>query len=119
VPTADLWCQATQTSYSDWIATISFACAVCYDGYLFRLAAEDELKQLGFKLDGEGMLDLISTTSRLARTIEHRLDAEVGTKDEVLTRRFNSAGIKLLLVAIAEEAEKIVEPLLNFEVAVK
>lgn len=82
-------------------------------------AAEDELKQLGFELDDEGALDLISGSSRLARTIERRLDAEVGTKDEVLTRPFDSARVKLLLVASAEEAEKIVEPLLNFEVTVK
>jgi hypothetical protein len=47
------------------------------------------------------------------------LDAEVGTKDEVLTRAFGAARTKLLLIASAEEAEKIVEPLLSFEVAVK
>ncbi len=82
-------------------------------------AAEDELRQLGFVLDDEGMLDLISSSSRLERTIERRLDAEVGTKDKVLTRRFDTARIKLLLVASAEEAEKLVEPLLNFEVTVK
>jgi hypothetical protein len=81
--------------------------------------AEDELRQLGFELDDDGVLDLISSSSRLAKTIERRLDAEVGTKDEVLTRPFDAARIKLLLVASAEEAEKIVEPLLNFEVAVK
>ena|SRR5579864_9510957 len=82
-------------------------------------AAEDELKQLGFELDDEDQLDLVSSSSRLARTIERRLDAEVGTKHEVLTRPFDTARIKLLLVASAEEAEKIVEPLLNFEVKVK
>ena len=82
-------------------------------------AAEDELRQLGFELDGDEVLDLTSSSSRLARSIERRLDAEVGTKDEVLTRSFNTARIKLLLVPSAEEAEKIVEPLLNFEVAVK
>lgn len=82
-------------------------------------AAEDELRQLGFELDGDQVLDLTSSRSRLARTIERRLDAEVGTKDEVLTRAFGTARIKLLLVATAEEAEKIVEPLFNFEVAVK
>jgi|SRR5579864_6744042 len=82
-------------------------------------AAEDELGQLGFELDDDGVLDLTSSRSRLGRTIERRLDAEVGTKDEVLTRPFDAARIKLLLVASAEEAEKIVEPLLNFEVAVK
>ena len=81
--------------------------------------AEDELRQLGFELDDDGVLDLISSSSRLAKTIERRLDAEVGTKHEVLTRPFDAARIKLLLVASAEEAEKIVEPLLNFEVAVK
>ena len=82
-------------------------------------AAEDELRKLGFVLDDEGMLDLISSSSRLERTIERRLDAEVGTKDRVLTRAFDAARIKLLLVANAEEADKIVEPLLNFEMTVK
>jgi hypothetical protein len=81
--------------------------------------AEDELKHIGFELDDEGTLDLIFSSSRLAMAIERRLDAEVGTKDEVLTRRFDTARIKLLLAANAEEAEQIVEPLLNFEVAVK
>lgn len=81
--------------------------------------AEDELRQLGFELDDEGVLDSTFSSSRLARTIERRLVAEVGTKDEVLTRSVDRARIKLLLVASAEEADKIVEPLLNFEVAVK
>jgi hypothetical protein len=80
--------------------------------------AEDELRQLGFELDGDQVLDLTSSSSRLAWTIERRLDAEVGTK-EVLTPAFGTARIKLLVVASAEEAEKIVEPLFNFEVAVK
>jgi hypothetical protein len=62
-------------------------------------AAEDELRQLGFELDGDEVLDLTSSSSRLARTIERRLDAEVGTKDEVLTRASGTARIKLLLVA--------------------
>jgi hypothetical protein len=82
-------------------------------------AAEDELKQLGFEVDYEGALDLASSSSRVAKSIEKRLDAEVGTKDDVLNRRFETARIKLLLVASAEEAEKIVESLLDFEVAVK
>jgi hypothetical protein len=38
---------------------------------------------------------------------------------ESLTRPFEAARIKLLLVASAEEAEKIVEPLLNFEVGLE
>src|ERR1022692_713154 len=41
-------------------------------------AAEDELRQLGFEVDGDDVLDLTSSSSRLARTIERRLDAEVG-----------------------------------------
>jgi hypothetical protein len=82
-------------------------------------AAEDELRTIGFELDSEGSLSLVSRSSRISRTIESRLDAEVGTQDAVLTRPFDEARIKLLLVASAEEAEKIIEPLLNFEVKVK
>jgi hypothetical protein len=82
-------------------------------------AADAELKQLGFELDDEGTLNLVYGSSDLADRIEKRLDAEVGTKDEVLTRVFDNARVKLLLVATAEEAEAIVEPLLNFEVKVK
>jgi hypothetical protein len=82
-------------------------------------SAEDELRQLGFELDDDGELDLISRSSHIAETIEQRLDAEVGTKDAVFTRAFDNARVKLLLVATAEEAEQIVEPLLKFEVKVK
>ena len=60
-----------------------------------------------------------SWDSRIARTIEDRLDAEVGTQDAALARPFDEARIKLLLVASAEDAEKIVGPLLDFEVKVK
>lgn len=81
--------------------------------------AEDELTHLGFELDSGGSLDLVSGSSRFGDALRTRLDAEVGTKDEVLTRAFDTARVKLLLVATAEEAEKIVEPLLNFEVKVK
>jgi len=81
--------------------------------------AEDELTHLGFELDSDGKLDLVSRSSRFADALRTRLDAEVGTKDEVLVRAFDTARVKLLLVATAEEAEKIVEPLLNFEVKVK
>ena len=81
-------------------------------------AAEHTLRVLGFELDTDGTLDLVVQDSPMSRTIESRLDAEVGTEDEVLTRPFDEARIKLLLVASAEEAEKIVAPLLDFEVKV-
>ena len=82
-------------------------------------AAEEDLNALGFELDSESVLDVVSRSSRIARSIESRLDAEVGTRDAVLTRPFDEARIKLLLVASAEDAEKIVAPLLDFEVTVK
>lgn len=82
-------------------------------------AAEDALGALGFELDDEGKLELASRGSRLARTIQRRLDAEVGTPDEALTRPFADARVKLLLAASAGEVDKIIEPLLNFEVKVK
>ena len=56
-------------------------------------AAEDELRQLGFVLDDEGVLDLIASSSRLERTIESRLNVEVGTKDQVHAVGFAPAGV--------------------------
>src|ERR1035437_198395 len=82
-------------------------------------AAEHELRVVGFEVDTDGTMDLVSHDSRKARTIEDRLDAEVGNQDAVLARPFDEARIKLLLVASAEDAEEIVAPLLNFEVKVK
>jgi hypothetical protein len=82
-------------------------------------SAEDELRKLGFELDSDGTLEVASRSSRLAKTIEERLDAEVGARKQALDQTFERARVKLLLAATAEEAEQIVEPLLNFEVTVK
>ena len=83
-------------------------------------AAEEELSRMGFAIDDDDdALHVVSYGSRLYKTIEKRLDQEVGTKEDVLTQAFASARVKLSLVATAEEAQQIVEPLLNFEVKVK
>lgn len=82
-------------------------------------AAEDALGQFGFELDDDGDLELTSRSSRLGKTVEERLDAEVGSRKQVLEQPFERARVKLLLAVTAEEAERIVEPLLNFEVNVK
>lgn len=82
--------------------------------------AEETLRELGLELDSdEKTLDVVSHGSRLSKAIEKRLDAEVGTRENVLTGPFDRARVKLLLAATAEEAEEIVDPLLNFEVQVK
>jgi hypothetical protein len=82
--------------------------------------SEKRLAVLGFELEDDGSITLSRRApDALKSSIEKRLDKALGTKEQVLTRPFTAARLKLLTVATAEEAEKIVEPLLNFEVTVK
>jgi hypothetical protein len=83
-------------------------------------AAEEKLVAAGFNLDSDGDLALSHLRANsLKRTVENRLDDALGTKEQVLVIPFETARLKLLTVATTEEAEKLVEPLLNFEVKVK
>jgi hypothetical protein len=82
--------------------------------------AEEKLQAAGFSIADDGSVSF----SRMApdsmkESLEQRIDRELGTREEVLTRPFEAARLRLLTVATADEAEKIVEPLLNFEVKVK
>ncbi len=79
---------------------------------------ERRLSKLGFSLDDEGEMS-INSSSPLRKVIDKRLDDELGTTDEVLTRRFEAAKFKLWTVPTAEEAERILEPFLNFQLKVK
>ena len=82
--------------------------------------SEKSLGALGFELEEDGSITLsLRAPDSLKSSLEKRLDKALGTKEQVLTRPFAAARLKLLTVATAEEAEKIVEPLLNFEVIVK
>jgi hypothetical protein len=82
--------------------------------------SEKRLAALGFELEDDGSITLSRRApDALKSSIEKRLDKALGTKEQVLTRPFTAARLKLLTVATPEEAEKIVEPLLNFEVTVK
>ena len=82
--------------------------------------AEARLAAVGFELSSEGVVTLNwEAPDSLSSDLKKRLDKELGTKEQVLAKPFNLARLKLLTVATAEEAEKIVEPLLNFEVKAK
>ena len=80
---------------------------------------ESQLSERRFSIDSDNEIEVLDSNKRFAGALERRLDEELGTSEEVLTRPFETAQVKLLTVATAEEAEKIVEPLLNFEVKVK
>ena len=80
---------------------------------------EEDFSAKGFKFDDDGDIEILHEERRFGKTIEKQLDSELGTLEEVVTRPFALARVKILLVATAEEAEKIIEPLLNFEVQAK
>ncbi len=81
---------------------------------------EAELARVGFDLSDDGSVSLSRRApSSMKSDLEKHLDKELGTKEQVLAKPFDLARLKLLTVATAEEAEAIVEPLLNFEVKVK
>jgi len=76
---------------------------------------ESQLLKRGLVLLDDGDVSLTSK-SPLSKTVEKRLDEELGSTDEVLTRPFESARARLWTVATAEEAERILEPFLKFAV---
>jgi hypothetical protein len=79
--------------------------------------AQGKLKAFGFRLSDGGNLSLSSDCpDALKQSIDKRVDKELGTREQVLEIPFEIARLKLLTVATSEEAEKLVEPLLNFEV---
>lgn len=81
--------------------------------------AEEELSTSGFSVDKGGTFALsCDAPDSWSEDMDEALDTELGTSEEIL-RPFEIARVKLWTVATAEEADKIVEPLLSFEVSVK
>jgi hypothetical protein len=77
---------------------------------------EGNLWAAGFQLDNDHEIDVLHSAQRFAEGIEKRLNQELGTSEEAVTKPFEDARAQILFVATAEEARKIVEPLLDFEV---
>jgi hypothetical protein len=83
-------------------------------------AAEHQINEAGFSVDDRGNFDLnYNAPDAWESSVEGEVEKEFGTEDVILDRPFETARVKLLLATTVEEAEKIVEPLLNFEVKVK
>lgn len=76
---------------------------------------DDSLARRGFSVDADGGLS-VRSSSPLYKTIEQELDGELGTLESVVTLPFKRAAAKLWTVATAEEADKLVEPFLDFKV---
>jgi hypothetical protein len=79
---------------------------------------EGKLRAAGFELYRDQKIEILDSAERFAEGIEKRLDQELGTSEEAVTKPFEDARAQILFVATAEEARKIVEPLLRFEVTV-
>ena len=77
---------------------------------------EDALRATGFALDDGCEIDILHSGHKFEKGIEKRLNQELGSLEEAVTKRFEDARAQILFVATAEEARKIVEPLLRFEV---
>ena len=78
---------------------------------------ERRLDEIGFDADGNGHFTFNYNTPRSwHQRVEDALEDAFGTRQQVLDPIFETARVKLWLAATAEEAENIVEPLLNFEV---
>lgn len=77
---------------------------------------EEKLWAVGFELENDNEINILHSEHRFAKGIDKRLDQEFGTLEEAVTKPFEDARAQILFVATAEEARKIVEPLLHFEV---
>jgi len=83
-----------------------------------KIEASLALSKRGFTVDDDGDVD-VEISSPLYKSLKKRLDDELGTIDDVVNLPFERARIKLWTVATPEEAERILEPFLNFEVKTK
>ena len=82
--------------------------------------AEHQTNEAGFSVDRSGNFDLnYNAPDAWERSVDEEVEKEFGTQDVILERPFETARVKLVLATTVGEAEKIVEPLLNFEVKVK
>jgi len=81
--------------------------------------AEAELAKYGVEIDEEGHAEFASgSTSPFRLNLESKIGEKIGDESDV-RQLFADAQAKLLTVESAEEAAKIVQPLINFEVKVK
>ena len=76
------------------------------------------LSKLGFSVDSDGEVQ-IHASSPLRKSIEKRLDSELGTINEVVNLPFERARVKVWTATTPEEAERILEPFLQFDVKAK
>jgi hypothetical protein len=122
-----VWCRA-KDKYEE--ARSSFTRSLIEDyaktGKLTDLMREfrtiqEQLLASGIVLDEAGEFTYAdnSAGSDLRRIHEKEADKKLGTLDKVLTLPFEMARIRLLTVWTAEEAQQILEPLVNFEMTVK
>jgi hypothetical protein len=80
--------------------------------------AEAEVAKYGVTLDEEGHAEFVSgSTSPLRLYLASKISEKIGDESDV-RQSFADAQAKLLTVESAEEAAKIVEPLINFAVKV-
>jgi hypothetical protein len=83
-------------------------------------ASEHQFNEAGFSVDRRGNFDLnYNAPDEWERLVEEEVEREFGTQDAIFERQFETARVKLLLATTVEDAERIVEPLLNLEVKVK
>jgi hypothetical protein len=79
---------------------------------------EAELAKYGVDVDEEGRAEFASgSTSPFRLHLESKIGEKIGDESDV-RQSFADAQAKLLTVESAEEAAKIVQPLINFEVKV-
>ena len=77
-----------------------------------------ELAKYGVDVDGEGRAEFTSgSTSPFRLRLASKISEKIGDESDV-RQSFADAQAKLLTVESAEEAAKIVQPLINFEVKV-
>jgi hypothetical protein len=76
------------------------------------------LNKRGFSVDSSGDIT-INSGSSIRKSIEHKLDGELGTLEDVIDLPIERAKVKIWTVATAEEADNLLEPFLNFEVKSK
>jgi hypothetical protein len=82
--------------------------------------SEHQLNKAGFSVDRHGNFDLnYNAPDEWERSVKEEVEKAFGAQDASFERQFETARVKLLLATTVEEAEKIVEPLLNLEVTVK
>lgn len=78
--------------------------------------AEGELSKYGVTIDDEGHAEFVhGSPSPFRQHLEAKISEKIGDESDV-RQSFADAQAKLLTVESAEEAAKIVEPLINFAV---